>query len=782
MPKKNAAAKRRPTGSKRKKSSKRRSGNGFFRGLVKRVLLWSFVVFAFLFLTWLGYQDYTVRKLFEGKRWSLPAHVYASPLELYSGYAIGANEFEKILSTLHYREDPRLSSEASYVRTDSRITLRTRHFRFWDGEQASQRLRLVFAGNRLERIESVGRSDSLALLRLDPVQIGSFYPALKEDRILVQWKQVPKALIHALLATEDRDFYHHHGISAKAVLRALLANIRAGGIVQGGSTITQQLVKNFYLTSERSLWRKINEAFIALILEARYDKNEILEAYLNEIYLGQDGVRAIHGFGLASQYYFSRSLDELKLPHLALLVALVRGPNHYDPRRWPDRALKRRNLVLDAMEEQGYISRKQADAAKRQPLDVSRDGHWASSRYPAFLDLVRRQLRKEYRDKDLTSAGLKIFTTLDIRVQRALENTVTRTIERLEKRRGVNKLETASIITRREGGEIVALVGGRHPRQAGYNRALDAVRQIGSLIKPVVYLTALEDPDRYTITTRLDDTAVRMKSGGKIWAPKNYDRKEHGAIPLHTALVRSLNLATVHLGLDIGIARTAKTLRSMGVSRPLELYPSFLLGAGALSPLEVTQLYQTLAGDGFATPLRAIQAVIASDGTPLQRYPLTVRQAVDPAAAYITNTILQEVMRVGTGRSVYSTIPRSLNVAGKTGSTDDLRDSWVAGFSGDYLGVVWIGRDDNRPARLTGSSGALKIWGAVMKKISRQSVDLIPPEEIEMVWVDPATSLRADKTCPGAVRYPYIKGSAPQRYAPCARAPQNKMRSWFSDW
>jgi penicillin-binding protein 1B len=781
MPK-STTTKKRPSRSKRKKSSKGNAGNSFLKRVVKRLLLWSFVVLTFLFLTYLGYQDYTVRELFEGKRWSLPAHVYASPLELYSGYAISANELEKILEALHYREDARLSSEATYIRSGSRVTLRTRHFRFWDGEQASQQRRLLFSGNRLERIEPVAGAEPIALLRLDPIQIGSFYPALKEDRILVQLQQVPKPLIQALLATEDRDFYHHHGISVKAVLRALLANIRAGGIVQGGSTITQQLVKNFYLTSERSLWRKINEAFIALILEARYNKDEILEAYLNEIYLGQDGVRAIHGFGLASQYYFSRSLDELKLPHLALLVALVRGPNHYDPRRWPDRALKRRNHVLDAMEAQGYVSRKQADAAKRQPLDISRDGHWASSRYPAFLDLARRQLRKEYRDKDLTSAGLKIFTTLDIRVQRALESTVTGTVQRLEKRRGVDKLETASIVTRREGGEIVALVGGRHPRQAGYNRALDAVRQIGSLIKPVVYLTALEDPDRYTVTTRLNDTAVRLKSGGKIWAPKNYDHEEHGAVPLHTALARSLNLATVHLGMDIGIARTAKTLRSMGVSRPLELYPSLLLGAAALSPLEVTQLYQTLAGDGFATPLRSIQAVIARDGAPLQRYPLTVRQAVDPAATYITNTILQEVMRSGTGRSVYSVIPRNLNVAGKTGSTDNLRDSWVAGFSGDYLAVVWVGRDDNKPARLTGSSGALKIWGAVMKKISRQPVDLIPPEEIEMVWIDPATSLRAGAACPGAVRYPYIKGSAPQQYAPCARARQNRTRSWFSDW
>ncbi|MCK5189895.1 MAG: transglycosylase domain-containing protein, partial [Methylococcales bacterium] len=351
--------------------------------------------------------------------------------------------------------------------------------------------------------------------------------------------------------------------------------------------------------------------------------------YLNEIYLGQDGASSVHGFGLASEFYFGRPLQNLPLHEISALVALVRGPSYYDPRRHPDRSVKRRNLVLDEMHKQGYITKKQAIAAKQKKLNVISRTHRAVNRYPGFLDLVKRQLRREYREDDLTSEGLRVFTTLDTRVQNTLEKTITQKLKQLEKRPRSSKLEAATIVTRREGGEIVALAGGRNPRGAGFNRALDAVRPIGSLIKPVVYLTALEYPDRYTITTQVSDTEIEVRrKKGPPWRPKNYDNKEHGVIALHTALAHSYNLATVHIGMDIGIARIAKTLRNMGVSRPVNLFPSLLLGASPLTPLEVTQMYQTLAGDGFATPLRSIQAVIAEDGERLQSYPYTIRQTI----------------------------------------------------------------------------------------------------------------------------------------------------------
>ncbi|MGH8553501.1 MAG: penicillin-binding transpeptidase domain-containing protein, partial [Methylococcales bacterium] len=374
------------------------------------------------------------------------------------------------------------------------------------------------------------------------------------------------------------------------------------------------------------------------------------------------------------------------------------------------------------------------------------------------------------------------LTTLELPVQQALETSAARTLGELEKSKTIAQLQIAGVVTSREGGELVALLGGRDPRFAGFNRALDIQRLIGSLVKPAVYLTALEDSRRYNILTPLDDTGIRLESGGKIWSPRNFDRKEHGTVALHQALTNTYNLATVRLGLDVGIGRVVKTLHSLGIERQIEKYPSILLGALELSPIEVTQMYQTLAGDGFITPLRAIRSVIASDGTPLQRYPLTVRQTLDPAAVFLTNVLLQQVMREGTGRSVYSMIPNRYNVAGKTGTTNDLKDSWFAGFSGDYLGVIWIGRDDNTPTGLTGGSGALRVWSRLMREASKQPVELTPPESIEWVWIDRKSGLRADEHCKNAVEYPFISGSAPVAIAPCMNFSREESIPWYENW
>ena len=767
---------RRPR-STRKKTSKK---PGF--SWLKSIILLLVMGAGFVLFSYLGYLDYNVRKQFEGKRWAIPARVYASPVELYAGYDLNAAKFEELLKNLHYREDSRLAAEGTYFRQGSQISLKTRDFNFWDQQQPSSLIRLSFNAVGIAGIVDVKSSQELAIMRMDPVQIGSFYPTIKEDRILIKLEDAPEGLINGLFATEDRDFYQHYGISLRGIARAMWANIRAGGLVQGGSTITQQLVKNFYLTSERTLWRKLNEVLMSLILEYRYSKDEILAAYLNEVFLGQDGGNAVHGFGLASEFYFGTSLKDLQLEQMASLVALVRGPSYYDPRRNPERALQRRNLVLDEMAAQGYITPQQADSAKAKPLNVIARTHRSANRYPGFLDLVKRQLRQEYREEDLTSEGLRIFTTLDTRVQDTLEQTVTQKLDQLEKSPKAANLETAAVVTRRDSGEIAALASGRE-NSAGFNRALDAVRPIGSLIKPFIYLTALEYPGRYTITSTISDSSIQINSGdGKIWQPKNYDHRQHGNVSLHTALSHSYNLATVRIGMDVGVARTVKTLRSMGIKRPIDLFPSFLLGAAELTPIEVTQMYQTLAGDGFSTPLRGIRAVVAANGERLQSYPYTVKQVVDPGATFIVNTILQEVMREGTGRSAYASFPSDYNLAGKTGTTNDAKDSWFAGYSGDYLSVVWIGRDDNKPVGLTGSTGALRLWTALMRQISSQPVTLNPPDNIQMAWVDPYTGLLADQNCAGARYYPYISGSAPVEYSACMEMPSTDDRSWFSDF
>lgn len=749
---------------------------------LKSTILVVFIGFAFVLASYLGYLDYNIRKQFEGKRWAIPARVYASPAELYAGYNLSAPQFEELLQGLHYRQDAGLSSEGTYIRQGQQITVKTRDFTFWDQQQPGTKIRLTFTESGIDSMVDVALGKNLAIVRMDPEQIGSLYPTIKEDRILIKLEEAPDYLIKGLLASEDRDFYQHFGISLRGIARAMWANVMAGGIVQGGSTITQQLVKNFYLSSERSLTRKVNEVFMSLILEYRYSKDEILGAYLNEVYLGQDGGSAVHGFGLASEFYFGSSLKDLPLEHVASLVALVRGPSYYDPRRYPDRALQRRNLVLDEMEAEGYITAKQALEAKAKPLSVIANTHRSTNRYPGFLDLVKRQLRQEYREEDLTSEGLKIFTTLDTRAQDILEKTVRKKLDQLEKLPKTENLQTAVVITRRDNGEIAALMSGREASDAGFNRAIDAVRPIGSLIKPVVYLTALEYPNKYTITTPVSDTSILVKgTKGNDWSPQNYDHQEHGVVGLHSALSHSYNLATVRIGMDIGVARTAKTLKSMGVDRPVDLFPSFLLGAAQLTPMEVTQMYQTLAGDGFLTPIKAIRAVVAADGQRIQSYPFTVRQAVDPAATYITNTILQEVMHQGTGSSAYSTFPHDYGLVGKTGTTNDAKDSWFAGYSGDYLAVVWVGRDDNKPAGLTGATGALQVWIPLMRQISTQPVTLTPPDNIKTVWVDPANGLLANGECAGAKQYPYIAGSEPSEYSPCIDSPVDRAKKWIED-
>ena len=766
------------TSVRRRKTAGQRSSASWLKHIVIPVILLAgFAVFSYV-----GYLDYNVREQFEGKRWAIPARVYASPVELYAGAAYTTKNFEDLLVQLHYRQDEQLDGEGSYSIKPGQVNVRTHGFNFGDTVQESRKISVNFSAGTISGIIDAGSNSEMAIVRMDPVQIGSFYPTRKEDRILIKLDETPQFLLQGLFSTEDRDFYNHFGLSPKGILRAMWTNAKAGGFVAGGSTITQQLVKNFFLTNERSMKRKVNEALMAFILEYRYSKNEILEAYLNEIFLGQDGASAVHGFGLASEFYFGQSLKTLNLPQLATLVALVRGPSQYDPRKNPEMVIERRNLVLDSMREEGYLTEQQASDAKKEALEVATVTHRSANRYPDFIDLVKRQLKQEYKEEDLTSEGLRIVTTLDTRIQDVLEQTITNKLKQLEKSPKSNELESAAIVTRRDSGEIVALAGGRNSAETGFNRALDAVRPIGSLIKPVVYLTALEYPDRYTITTPVSDTALEIEAEkGKTWSPDNFDNREHGSVALHTALANSYNMATVRIGMDIGLAKVAQTLKNMGVSRPVDLYPSFLLGASPLTPLEVTQLYQTLAGDGYATPLRSIRAVNAADGKALQSYPFTVRQAVDPAATFITNTILQEVMRSGTGHSAYNYMPAEMALVGKTGTTNQLRDSWFAGFSGDFLSVVWVGRDDNKSTGLTGGGGALQIWADLMRQVSKKPVALVPPDNVEMKWID-ANGQATNENCPGAHLYPFVENSGPSQFAECGGGDaEDTVKTWINN-
>ncbi len=716
------------------------------------------------------YLNREVEVKFEGKRWAVPARVYGRPLELYAGAPVTEEQLKAELGRLGYRHQKHPQTEGTWGATGQRYLVNTRAFDFWDESLPATSLQVVFENSRIASIRNRNTGQEVAVIRLEAPMIDSIYPSHNEDRILLRRQDLPPLLVETLITVEDRDFYGHHGVNPKSIARAMFANLRAGQVVQGGSTLTQQLVKNFFLTSERSLVRKFNEAIMSLIVDARYDKDEILEAYANEIYLGQQGRRAIHGFGLASRFYFNRPLQELDVSRIALLVGMIKGPSYYNPLRNPERALSRRNLVLKLMNEAGLINSEQADRASRMSLGIAGESAGVQRGYPAFIKLVRQQLVRDYRESDLTSEGLRIFTTLDPWVQDNAEKQAAAELSHLEKRHKLSagKLEVGAVFANPSNGEVLAVIGGRNSDFSGFNRALDAVRPIGSLVKPFVYLAALAQPGKYSLISELRDEAVKLKQqDGSYWQPGNYDGKLHGRVSLQSALAHSYNLATVHLGMDIGLPQVIETLGNAGVERQMRALPSMLLGALSLSPLEVTQLYQTIANGGFRSPLRAIREVLDHQNKPLSRYPLEVRQTLAAEPVYLLNTALQTVMSDGTGRSLKSLLPQSYPLAGKTGTTNDLRDSWFAGFGSDLVGVVWVGRDDNSVAGLSGSSGAMQVWGKIMKVLKPAPLAMPVPSEIQWVWIDPSNGLLADEDCKNVIRVPFRRGYLPSGESGC---------------
>ena len=720
--------------------------------------------------------DKQVRAKFEGQRWELPARVYSRALDLFPSRSISADNLEKELQLLRYLKVKQPRRPGEYARLKNALVVVTRGFNFPDERTSPRAIRVGFSQGSISSLKDLESGKELSLQRLDPVLIANIYPSHNEDRVLVRRDHVPEFLIQTLLAVEDKAFYEHQGVRPKAILRALVANIRAGRTVQGGSTLTQQLVKNFFLTDERSLVRKGNEAIMSLLLEWHYDKEEILEAYLNEIYLGQDGARAVHGFGLASQYYFQRNLEDLQPEQIALLVAIVKGASWYEPRKHPERALQRRNLVLDALVVEGLLEQEESDSLKSKPLGVTERIPSGSTQFPAFLELVRQQLKRDYRDEDLQSEGLVIFTTLDPQIQLQAERSVVDKLGRIEKDYGLDAdtLEASMVIASVEQGEVLAVVGGREVRFAGFNRALAMKRQIGSLVKPAVYLTALARPGQYNLATLLDDSLLEYEQyNGEIWSPKNYDGEDHGQVMLMNALVNSYNVSTARLGINLGLENVVHTLQALGVEKDIPAYPSLVLGALELSPLEVAQMYQIIAANGYRTTLRAILSVIDQQGETLQRYPLAVQQVVPPEANFLITTALQEVARTGTARSLQRVLPPNLDVAGKTGTTNDLRDSWFAGFSGEHVGVAWVGRDDYEPTRLSGATGALPLWADVFGKIGTQPLIAVEPDELEWHQVNREDGVVLAQNCSGGEWLPFLPGSVHQPMFDCRPDAEN---------
>ncbi|TDN59666.1 bifunctional glycosyl transferase/transpeptidase [Scandinavium goeteborgense] len=713
------------------KGKKPRRKYGWFWLLVKLG-----IVFAVLMAIYGVYLDQKIRARIDGKVWQLPAAVYGRMVNLEPDMPVSKNEMVRLLTATQYRQVTAMTRPGEFTVQSNSIEMIRRPFDFPDSKEGQVRARLTFDGDHLDSITNMDNNRQFGFFRLDPRLITMMSSPNGEQRLFVPRSGFPDLLIDTLIATEDRHFYEHDGISFYSMGRAVLANLTAGRTVQGASTLTQQLVKNLFLSSERSYWRKANEAYMALIMDARYSKDRILELYMNEVYLGQSGDNEIRGFPLASLYYFGRPVEELSLDQQALLVGMVKGASIYNPWRNPKLALERRNLVLRLLQQQKVIDQELYDMLSARPLGVQPRGGVISPQ-PAFMQMVRQELQAKLGDKVKDLSGVKIFTTFDSVAQDAAEKAATEGIPVLKKQRKLSDLETAMVIVDRMTGEVRAMVGGAEPQYAGYNRAMQARRSIGSLAKPATYLTALSQANTYRLNTWIADAPVTIHlSNGQTWSPQNDDKRFSGQVMLVDALTRSMNVPTVNLGMALGLPAITDTWQKLGVPKDqLHPVPAMILGALNLTPIEVAQAFQTISSGGNRATLSALRSVIAEDGTVLyQSYPQAER-AVPAQAAYMTLWTMQQVVQRGTGRQLGAKYP-NLHLAGKTGTTNNNVDTWFAGVDGREVVITWVGRDNNQPTKLYGASGAMSIYQRYLSNESPIPLDLTPPEDIVNMSVD----------------------------------------------
>jgi len=741
---------------------------------LKLITYVSLIIFLVISIAYISILDSKVVNKLDGVLWTVPAKVYARPLELAEGGKINVDVLKKELEILSYeltKGIPDTPGEFSQSQRSVNIFIRG----FGSQEPGLYRLKI-----ENDKIDSIKRKDgiSIDLIQLEPLSIGGMFPSHLQDRILLNFSQVPKDLEEMILVVEDRNFYSHKGISLRSIMRAFIKNTRALGIEEGGSTITQQLAKSLFFSPEQTIRRKIKEAIAALLIEIHYSKQEILLAYINDVFIAQSGRRAIHGFGLASQFFFGTDLKNLSLDQKALLVGMLKGPSLYSPINNPDRAKTRRDLVLSLIKNDSLITEEEYLDLKGRSLKVIPPSFKSLSKYPAFNDIVTLDLRKNFDDSDLRTKGLKIITNLDPVVQDYLEESIKDTKLKLKRRYGsqLNGLEGAGIVIDSFSGEVVAAIGSTKPNNYGFNRAINAVRPIGSLVKPFIYLSALQHYSKYNLSSLLDDSKLSVSlPGGKLWEPNNFDKKFHGNIPLHVALSESYNVATTRLGMDLGYSVVQETFTKLGIKKKIPKYPSIFVGSFEMTPLEAIQAYQTIASEGFYSPLNSIRTVESSEDVLSLSYPYKVEQRFRPEPIYLLKFVLKQTFISGTARGFSSRVIEKWKTGGKTGTSDDQRDSWFVGYAGNYLMLVWLGFDDNRKSPLTGRTGALQVWKNFMSRLDPIAYEVRKPSRIRYEWVDAKDGLLSGESCKGSILIPFVEGTEPEMI------PQNRKKCRISE-
>lgn len=752
--------------AKRKKSSLTTRIKKKFRLYRSKIIL---CVIA-LCVAYIGYLYSQIISRFENHRWNLPSRIYSDSFPLFEGKAITPNEVNERLENLNYRKiEDTPQSPGEYVIKGNTYTVYLHSFDYPHEKFVGALVTFDITNNHIHNLNKM-KSASVAL---EPEMIASIFDENLEDRTFVSFDKIPKNLVNAVIAIEDERFYHHHGVDPYSILRAIFADLRALKAVQGGSTLTQQLVKNFFLHHHKTIGRKISEACMALIMELKYSKNEILESYLNEIYLGKRGIASIAGVGEAAHYYFSKDVDQLNLAEAALLAGLIRSPGGYSPFQDPAKSIKRRNVVLQKMLEQNLITQKDHDAALGSPLPFSKTKYVSNALY--FVELVKNQLKESFSEDILISQGLRVFTTLDMNWQRAAEKSVTDGLEKLETdfaslkknhAKGLH-LQAALVAIQPSTGFVKAYVGGRNYSKTQFDHLLQAKRQPGSTFKPFVYLTALsanDDKRTFTLASLLKDEPLSLSNAGKPWQPDNYDKTFHGPVRLRTALENSYNAATVWLGHQIGFDRVVDTARAAGINSDLQPYPSLALGAFEVTPLEMARAYTVFPNAGTKTNLLALRRVVTPDGKVLEKKNMELQPVFDPQTIYLLNHLLKGVIDHGTAVSARTNGFHKI-AAGKTGTTSNTRDAWFVGYTPNLVTLTWVGYDDNSVTGLTGASGALPMWTTFMKKatVGQNDDDFPIPTNIVTVPIDDKTGLLYEKSCSQKVIEYFVAGTEPTK-------------------
>jgi penicillin-binding protein 1B len=750
------------------------------RGTVFRTLSWTFGIGLIALIALGAYIYHSAVGRFQVRKLRLPTRIYADYTPLTPGLALQRDDLLEKLDRLGYREHERLDQAGDYLSSKEGVDIYTRAFHHPAGDYVAQPIRVTFNKGGIDSVVSLKESGSADKAGLEPELLTSILSEQLENRSPVTLEQVPQQLQDAVIVTEDVRFWHHPGVDPIGIFRAVFRNVRAGGVAEGASTLTQQLVKNYYLTSERTFKRKIVEAFMAVILDARYSKREILEAYLNDIYLGRNRSISILGVGEASRFYFGKPVSEINIAEAALLAGMIRSPNNYSPFANPELATKRRNTVLGLMLKNRKITQQQYDEAHNSKLPrkpFRQRGGLAS--IPYYVDRVLQELAADYGIEDVKGRGLKIYTAIDLAAQDTAAQTVETSLRNLEKgsRRLRNHdpaLQGVLIHVDVPTGEIRALIGGRSYERSQFNRALKSKRLVGSLFKPFVYLTAFEPSlsgQNITPATQVNDTRFVLKRRwSEDWSPRNYDDRYMGQVSVQMALEQSLNSASVRIGLACGIGSILKTARTLGVDEEIsDSNPSVILGAVGIPPIQMAQAYSTIARQGTRAPLRAIRFVTDDRGNTIAGGDTKGQQVFPQRDVFILTNVMKGVVDHGTAYTARSMGFRKV-AAGKTGTTNDKRDAWFIGFTPQTLTVTWVGYDDNDETGLSGGEAAVPMWARYMNAVTagQPNVDFAPPPGVVFAEVDKISGGISTPNCPpiSVEREAFKAGTEPT--APCA--------------